>query len=154
MRFRISSRARVRSHAGFAALLLMGMFVPAVVTSTLVSIPHAGAFTAPASVKDISANAASNPGTAPLFGGRVEAFSVNPVNPQIVLAATEYGGVWRTVGGGAHWSHVDTLPLTHSDDVKFAKSDPSLVVATGEYDGSSTIHTAVIYRSTNGGTTW
>jgi uncharacterized repeat protein (TIGR01451 family) len=154
MRFRISSRARVRSHAGFAALLPMGMLVPAVVISTVISVPHAGAFTAPASVKDVSANAATNPGTAPLFGGRVEAFSVNPVNPQIVLAATEYGGVWRTVDGGAHWSHVDGLPLTHSDDVKFAKSDPSLVLATGEYDGSSTTHTAVIYRSTDGGTTW
>src|SRR5581483_10885609 len=100
---------------------------------------------------DVSANAL---GSGTLFGRRVEAFSVNPVNSQIVLAAIELGGVWRSNDGGNHWSHVDSLPLTAMDDVKFAPTDPSLVFATGRYDGTSTATGAELYRSTDGGATW
>jgi uncharacterized repeat protein (TIGR01451 family) len=40
------------------------------------------------------------------------------------------------------------------DDVKFATSDPNLVIATGEYDGASATKTADVYVSTDGGSTW
>ena len=113
--------------------------------------PPAYAFTAPSVVKDISANSVTS---GVLFGGRNEALAVNPVNNQIVLAAEEFGGLWQSSDGGAHWAHVDGLPLTAMDDVKFATSDPSLVIATGEYDGASADHQAEIYVSTDGGTTW
>jgi uncharacterized repeat protein (TIGR01451 family) len=113
--------------------------------------PTAVAFSAPSAVKDVSANSVTS---GVLFGGRNEATAVNPVNHQIVLAAEEFGGLWKSTDGSAHWAHVDGLPLTAMDDVKFAASDPGLVVATGEYDGSSSNHTAQIYVSTDGGTTW
>lgn len=125
---------------------LSGLTLAAVATA-----PPAGAFTAPPVVKDVSANSVTS---GVLFGGRNEAVTVNPVNNQIVLAAEEFGGLWKSSDGGAHWGHVDGLPLTAMDDVKFAASDPSLVVATGEYDGSSADHRAEVYVSTDGGGTW
>ncbi|HET7801966.1 MAG TPA: hypothetical protein VFL38_16195, partial [Humibacillus xanthopallidus] len=81
------------------------------------SSPVAQAFTAPTVVSDVSANAV---GSGQLFGGRNEAIAVNPANPQILLAAVELGGVWRSADGGGHWAHVDGLPLTSMDDVQFA----------------------------------
>lgn len=132
-----------------AALFLGG--IPALVGAVLLNPQAAAAYTAPAAVTDISANSAAS---GVLFGGRDEALAVNPVNQQIVLAAVEFGGLWRSADGGAHWSHVDGLPLTAMDDVTFAASDPSLVVATGEYDGVSATKTAEVYVSTDGGSTW
>src|SRR5438045_91103 len=110
--------------------------------ATSVSLPPAlfaaempaSAFVAPSAVKDVNANGF---GSGNLFAGRNEALAVNPVNRQIVLAAVELGGVWRSNDGGANWSHVDGLPLTAMDDVQFAGSDASLVIATGEYDGAA-----------------
>jgi uncharacterized repeat protein (TIGR01451 family) len=119
--------------------------------ASVIAASPAQAFTAPSVVKDISANAVTS---GVLFGGRIEAIAVNPVNRQIVLAAVEFGGLWRSTDAGAHWSHVDTLPLTAMDDVEFATSDPNLVVATGEYDGASATKTAEVYVSTDGGSTW
>src|SRR5690242_16539553 len=81
--------------------------------------PSAGAAPAPSAVKDVSGNSV---GSGVLFGGRDEALAVNPVSPNVVLAAVEFGGVWRSNDGGAHWSHVDSLPLTAMDDVEFAAS--------------------------------
>ena len=109
------------------------------VAGSVVSAPPAAAFVAPSPVKDISANGV---GSGVLFGGRTEALGVNPVNRSIILAAVEFGGLWRSNDAGAHWAHVDGLPLTAMDDVKFAGSDPGLVVATGEYDGTSSTNTA------------
>jgi uncharacterized repeat protein (TIGR01451 family) len=132
------------------ATMVVAMAV-AVVAAGAVAANPAGAGPAPSAVKDVSANSV---GSGVLFGGRDEALAVNPVNPNIVFAAVELGGVWRSDDGGAHWSHIDSLPLTAMDDVEFSASDPSLVVATGEYDGTSSQVNAEIYVSHNGGTTW
>jgi uncharacterized repeat protein (TIGR01451 family) len=87
------------------------------------------------------------------YGGRIESLSINPVNPQIVLAASEKGGLWRSTDGGSTWGHVDELPLTRMYDVDFAIADPSLVIATGDNDGASPSRGG-IWRSTDGGATW
>jgi uncharacterized repeat protein (TIGR01451 family) len=87
------------------------------------------------------------------YGGRIEGLAINPVNTQIVLAASELGGLWRSTDGAETWSHVDALPLTRMYDVKFAAADPSLVVATGDNDGASPSRGG-IWISTDGGTTW
>lgn len=87
------------------------------------------------------------------YGGRIEALSINPVNPQVVLGASELGGLWRSTDGANTWSHVDALPLTPMYDVKFAPGDPSLVIATGDNDGASPSRGG-IWRSTDGGATW
>jgi uncharacterized repeat protein (TIGR01451 family) len=146
----LAARTRARL-CQVAALAMLAALIPSVLVASLVRAPAAKAFTAPSAVTDVSANSV---GSGVLFGGRIEALAVNPVNTQIVLAAVEFGGLWRSVNGGANWAHVDSLPLTQMDDVKFAASDPSLVVATGEYDGVSNTKTAEVYVSTDGGSTW
>jgi photosystem II stability/assembly factor-like uncharacterized protein len=107
--------------------------------------------TVPSAVTDINPNALSS-GT--LFGGRVVNFAVNPINTQIVFAASEFGGLWESVDHGSTWSHVDQVPLTAMEDVKISTSDPNLIIATGAYDGSIDNRGGGIWRSTDGGTTW
>jgi uncharacterized repeat protein (TIGR01451 family) len=144
------SRARIGLSVLTAFAVVLAL-VPAFILADVLTAPAASAFTAPSAVKDVSANSVTS---GVLFGGRNEALAVNPVNRQIVLAAVEFGGVWRSTDAGGHWSHVDSLPLTAMDDVQFAGSDPSLVIASGEYDGASSTKTAEVYVSPNGGDTW
>ncbi len=105
----------------------------------------------PSAVTDINPNSLTS-GT--LFGGRTVNFAVNPSNTMIVFAATEFGGLWESTDHGSTWSHVDQVPLTAMEDVKFAASDPNLLIATGAYDGSIDNRGGGIWRSTDGGTTW
>ncbi len=106
---------------------------------------------APSAVTDINPNSLTS-GT--LFGGRTVNFAVDPSNTMIVFAATEFGGLWKSTDHGSTWSHVDQVPLTAMEDVKFAASDPNLVIATGAYDGSIDNRGGGIWRSTDGGSTW
>lgn len=111
----------------------------------------ASAFTAPPAVTDANPNQLTS---GDLFGGRTVAFAVNPINTQIVFAATEFGGLWKSTNHGSSWSHVDQVPLTAMQDVQFAASDANLVIATGSYDGSIDNRGGGIWRSTDGGSTW
>src|SRR4051794_1035246 len=81
-----------RGRALLSVLATVGGMVPALALATVVVAPGAVAGPAPAAVKDISGDSLTS-GT--LFGGRQEALAVNPVNQQIVLAAAEFGGLWR-----------------------------------------------------------
>src|SRR5215472_9912490 len=152
------TRTRVRRGAAFIcklAIVTSGLTfagVQAVATAT-----PAKAFTVPSAVTDVNPNSIKSPcpGCSPdLFGGRTEAFAVNPINSQIVFAATEFGGIWKSIDHGSSWSHVDAVPLTATSDVKFATSDANLVIATGAYDGSIDNRGGGIWRSTDGGATW
>ena len=113
--------------------------------------PLTAAALGPSAVTDVNPNSLTA-GT--LFGGRTVNFAVDPSNSNHVFAATELGGLWQSSNRGATWSHVDQVPLTAMEDVKFATSDPNLVIATGAYDGSIDNRGGGIWRSTNGGTTW
>ena len=137
-----------------AAAPLLVVIAPAVVAVVSSPVTPAGAST-PA-VTDVNPNSliGSPPGSPTLFGGRTEALAVNPVNPNIVFAATEDGGLWKSTDNGNTWNHVDAVPLTNMDDVAFAPTDPSLVIATGGYDGSIDNRGGGIWMSTDGGTTW
>ena len=143
-------RARqARAVLGAFAVLALAIAVP-IVPMTLRATP-VRAFTAPSVVTDVNPNSLTS-GT--LFGGRVVAFAVNPINTQIVFAASEFGGLWRSADHGGTWSHVDAVPLTAMEDVQYASSDTNLVIATGAYDGSIDNRGGGIWRSTDGGTTW
>ncbi|HEY6875948.1 MAG TPA: hypothetical protein VI384_06280 [Candidatus Dormibacteraeota bacterium] len=108
-------------------------------------------FTAPSAVTDVNPNSLT---AGNLFGGRTVNFAVNPINTQIVFAATEFGGLWKSTDHGSTWSHVDQVPLTAMEDVKIASSDVNLVIASGAYDGSFDNRGGGIWRSTDGGNTW
>jgi uncharacterized repeat protein (TIGR01451 family) len=135
-----------------AALSMIGLS-SALVTLIPAAFTHApaGAFTAPSEVTDVNPNSLTSGN---LFGGRTVAFAVNPINTQIVFAATEFGGLWKSTDHGSSWSHVDQVPLTAMQDVQFAASDANLVIATGAYDGSIDNRGGGIWRSTDGGSTW
>jgi uncharacterized repeat protein (TIGR01451 family) len=114
-------------------------------------VSTAEASPAPPAVTDVNPNSETS---GALFGGRVVAFAVNPVDTQLVFAASEFGGLWRSTNHGSSWSHVDQLPLTDMQDVQIAASDTNLVIATGGYDGSTDNRGGGIWRSLDGGSTW
>ncbi len=60
-------------------------------------------------------------------------------NPSVVLAATEFGGTFRTTNGGNTWSNVD-----RSESTQFAKSGSTLYVASSRG----------VLASLNDGATW
>lgn len=154
----VGSRARTRRAGAFICKLLVvtsGLTfagVHAISTATPVK-----AFTVSSAVTDVNPNSIKSPcpGCSPdLFGGRTAAFAVNPINTNIVFAATDLGGLWKSTDHGGTWAHVDQVPLTAMSDVQFASSDVNLIIATGAYDGSIDNRGGGIWRSTDGGATW
>jgi len=130
--------------------MLAGVLPTFVVAAGLVNATPASA-NVPSAVTDVNPSSLTS-GT--LFGGRTNAFAVNPVSPSIVFAATEFGGLWKSTDGGHSWGHVDAVPLTNMWDVKYAPTDANLLVATGGYDGSIDNRGGGVWLSTDGGTTW
>lgn len=121
-----------------------------VVGSAALSQQVAAAAVVPPAVTDVNPNSVTS---GQLYGGRVEALSVDPVNANKMFAGTELGGLWVTTDGAASWQHVDAVPLITVQDVQVAASDSSLVVAVGNYEGS-TVSQGGIWRSNDGGITW
>src|SRR5262252_7947813 len=146
-----TSEARHRLRRIGVALAGASMVLSTFVFQAVVNPLTAQGFIAPSAVTDINPNSLTA-GT--LMGGRTVNFAVNPINTQIVFAATEFGGLWRSNDHGSTWSHVDQVPLTAMEDVKFASSDVNLVIATGAYDGSIDNRGGGIWRSTDGGNSW
>jgi photosystem II stability/assembly factor-like uncharacterized protein len=72
---------------------------------------------------------------------------INPINPQILIAAAS-DGIWRTIDGGTNWT-----PLQigyHFMDLEYKPGDPTIVYAT-TYNNNGN---AKIFRSTDSGSTW
>lgn len=88
----------------------------------------------------------------PLNAGRTHAVTVHPGNPDYIIASMQFGGLWRTFGGGDTWYHVRGLPTTRSHDVQYG-SDGQTVVATKLWD-LGLVNGGGIWVSRNGGETW
>src|SRR5262245_23994957 len=43
------------------------------------------------------------------YGGPIQSIARNPANPFEVLAASQSGGLFKSVDGGNNWRHVDSL---------------------------------------------
>ncbi|HEX6100903.1 MAG TPA: hypothetical protein VF432_31585 [Thermoanaerobaculia bacterium] len=86
-----------------------------------------------------------------LATGRVKALAISPVNPDIVLAGSSSGGIWRSTDAGRHFTPVSD---DHADlavgAIAFAPSSPNLVYATM---GSDFLGTGVL-RSDDAGAHW
>jgi photosystem II stability/assembly factor-like uncharacterized protein len=83
--------------------------------------------------------------------GRVKALAISPQDPNIVIAGSSSGGIWRSVDAGNSFVPVSD---THSDlsvgAVAFAPSHPNVVYAVS---GSDFLGTGVL-RSHDSGATW
>ncbi len=91
------------------------------------------------------------------IGGRTRALVINPVNPDIMVAGTAGGGIWRTTNGGSWWWPVsDFLPALPVVSLVMDPTNPQVLYAgTGERVGSNFwIPGAGVFKSTSGGLTW
>lgn len=83
--------------------------------------------------------------------GRVKALAISPEDPNIVLAGSSSGGIWRSTDAGSTFTPVSD---THSDlsigAIAFAPSNPRTVYAVS---GSDFLGTGVL-KSTDAGATW
>jgi photosystem II stability/assembly factor-like uncharacterized protein len=92
-------------------------------------------------------------------GGRTVAVSISARDPQIAIAASESGGLFRTIDGGATWSHVDTFPPFRMSDVAFARpgfGNLQVVVATATADATTDpqANQGGVWASSDEGATW
>ena len=88
--------------------------------------------------------------------GRVNVVKRHPQNLQTLFAGTSSGGLFRSTDLGTSWS-----PLTDqfsglgvSDLVFLPNSSNNMLMATGDFDGSGSINSIGIFKSTDGGVNW
>ena len=85
-------------------------------------------------------------------GGRVHAIAVNPNDVRVTVLATEFGGLWKTDDGGAHWTHLDGLDEVWVIDVIWTSGGDRLVAAVAR--GNLRDDNGGIWFSDSGGATW
>ncbi|MBK6499989.1 MAG: hypothetical protein IPG48_03415 [Saprospiraceae bacterium] len=96
--------------------------------------------------------------------GRIDRLAAHPTNPNIILAASPAGGLWRTDDGGDYWYSISSnLPNCGIGGVVFDNQDPSgntIYILTGEHHGGNYFISNFGFRSygvlktTNGGAIW
>ena len=86
-------------------------------------------------------------------GGRTIALAVHPTNKDVVWAATESGGVFKTINAGQTWTHADNLQEFSCNDIDVAPSNPNLVIV-GTGADTRVRNGGGIWISQNGGDTW
>lgn len=117
---------------------MIRLFVPIVLGTLLCGAAHAG----------VNVWTNSGPG-----GGRVLCVAADPTNPGTVYAGTAFGGLFKSVDGGANWSAANTglplggqtLGLTTIWAIAVDPNTPSIV-----YAGTG----AGVFKSTNAGASW
>lgn len=86
-------------------------------------------------------------------GGRVNHVGVAQLNKNIMFAASEWGGIYKSIDRGKTWTRMNGHHPTVTWDVKVSPLDSNRVIATSFYDGRVN-SLAGISVSTDGGTTW
>jgi photosystem II stability/assembly factor-like uncharacterized protein len=86
-------------------------------------------------------------------GGRVNGLAIAPTAPQRRFAASEWGGLYRSLDGGLTWHHLDGHLPTAMWDVEVDPTNANRVYATSFFDGRVGSK-AGISVSTDGGATW
>jgi hypothetical protein len=86
-------------------------------------------------------------------GGRINGLAAVASNNNIVYAASEWGGLYKSVDRGRVWVRLDGHSPTVTWDVEVSPASPNLVIATSFYDGR-VMSRAGINVSTDSGNTW
>lgn len=87
-------------------------------------------------------------------GGRTRSLLIHPTNPNILIAGSVGGGIWRSTNGGTTWAPVDDrLRSLAIGCLAFDPTNPNVIYAgTGEgFFNGDAIGGAGIYKSTDGG---
>jgi hypothetical protein len=84
--------------------------------------------------------------------GRVESIAVNPTNRNHAILAMEFGGLWKTHGGGSAWFRITSLPAVFVRDVEFSADGRTVVAAV--FRDNQTVNGGGIYVSRDGGDSW
>src|ERR1700693_6044289 len=93
----------------------------------------------------------------PFRGGRSEAVTGIPGDPNTYFFGGAAGGVWKSNDGGGNWAPLfDKQPVASIGAVAVAESDPNaLYVGTGEGSIRGNLASGDgVYKSTDGGRTW
>ena len=86
-------------------------------------------------------------------GGRAVAISVDPQNDDLMVVASETGGLFRTFSRGRRWIHVSGQSAFRFTDVQHSSTDSNQVVASARR-GSWTLSRGGLWFSANGGIDW
>jgi len=93
----------------------------------------------------------------PFRGGRVNAVSGVPGQPNTFYFGSVGGGVWKSTNAGRTWAPIfDSQPIASIGAIGVAPSNPNIVyVGSGEADMRSQISFGNgMYKSTDAGRTW
>ena len=86
-------------------------------------------------------------------GGRVQTVAADPHNSSVYYAASEWGGLYKSVDRGRNWDRLDGFLPTAAWAVAVHPTNSQIVVATALFDGRVNSLAGVL-RSTDGGATW
>ena len=78
---------------------------------------------------------------------------MNPANNNVLLVASESGGLFRSSDRGTTWHHVDSLPEFSTAAVAFVPANPNIIIASTAEDFRVS-NGGGIWRSTDGGSSW
>lgn len=87
-----------------------------------------------------------------LDGGRTQSIAVNPTNSSEIVIATQFGGLWKTTDGTAHWTHLSGLTSVFINDVSYSPNGTRLIATLAR--DNQVVSGAGIYVSDDGGETW
>lgn len=85
--------------------------------------------------------------------GTVTTLATHPSDPQVALAGTEFGGIFRTEDGGDSWSHVGLRGLTISA-IEFSKANPNFIYCGTRRWSRNEILPGAVFVSVNAGRDW
>lgn len=86
-------------------------------------------------------------------GGRAVAGTVQPTNNNLLLVASETGGLFKSTNGGQQWKFTSYNTTWYFTDIKFHPQRPTLVIATAQRDMKK-ISGGGIWISRDAGDNW
>ena len=86
-------------------------------------------------------------------GGRIQSVAADPQDGKVYYAASEWGGLYKTVDRGRNWERLDNFLATAAWRVAVQPGNSQVLVATALFDGRVDSRAGIL-RSTDGGLSW